>query len=169
MAVNPVGRTPSWESHLLSCSHPNPMVGSARVWQAPLIILDTLKTRISYWLVSQYWSYNNMTSLEFCLGMSCQLKKPAESCLPYPQIFLLHSNFYFSCFLVEKNFVLIPQHTSPESAVTEVNSLYDVVADVRTCWNTNVNILLFYKNNNDDLVMIFNCEGRVQMDTVGEI
>uniref|UniRef100_A0A8D3CUR0 Deoxyribonuclease n=2 Tax=Scophthalmus maximus TaxID=52904 RepID=A0A8D3CUR0_SCOMX len=36
-----------------------------------------------------------------------------------------------------KNFVLIPQHTSPDSAVKEVNALYDVVADVRSRWNTN--------------------------------
>ncbi|XP_073349796.1 deoxyribonuclease-1 [Pagrus major] len=41
-----------------------------------------------------------------------------------------------------KNFVLIPQHTSPDSAVKEVNALYDVVADVRTRWNTNDIVLL---------------------------
>ncbi|KAK2832873.1 hypothetical protein Q5P01_016762 [Channa striata] len=40
------------------------------------------------------------------------------------------------------NFVLIPQHTSPENAVTEVDALYDVVADVRTRWNTNNVVLL---------------------------
>ncbi|KAI9523762.1 Deoxyribonuclease-1 [Dissostichus eleginoides] len=40
-----------------------------------------------------------------------------------------------------KDFVLIPQHTSPDSAVKEVNSLFDVVTDVRARWNTN-NILL---------------------------
>ncbi|KAF3699648.1 Deoxyribonuclease-1 [Channa argus] len=41
-----------------------------------------------------------------------------------------------------KNFVLIPQHTSPENAVKEVDALYDVVADVRTRWNTNNIVLL---------------------------
>ncbi|XP_071330800.1 deoxyribonuclease-1 [Trachinotus anak] len=41
-----------------------------------------------------------------------------------------------------KNFVLIPQHTSPDLAVEEVNALYDVVVDVRTRWNTNDIILL---------------------------
>ncbi|XP_045897477.1 deoxyribonuclease-1 [Micropterus dolomieu] len=41
-----------------------------------------------------------------------------------------------------KNFVLIPQHTSPDFAVKEVNALYDVVADVRTRWNTNDIVLL---------------------------
>uniref|UniRef100_A0A3Q1K185 Deoxyribonuclease n=2 Tax=Anabas testudineus TaxID=64144 RepID=A0A3Q1K185_ANATE len=41
-----------------------------------------------------------------------------------------------------KNFVLIPQHTSPDSAVKEVDALYDVVADVRTRWNTNNIVLL---------------------------
>ncbi|XP_036945444.1 deoxyribonuclease-1 [Acanthopagrus latus] len=41
-----------------------------------------------------------------------------------------------------KNFVLIPQHTSPDSAVEEVNALYDVVADVRTRWNANDIVLL---------------------------
>lgn len=44
-------------------------------------------------------------------------------------------------FLAVKNFVLIPQHTSPDSAVKEVNALYDVVADVRSRWNTNVHTL----------------------------
>lgn len=38
-----------------------------------------------------------------------------------------------------RNFVLIPQHTSPDYAVEEADALYDVVADVRTRWNTNVN------------------------------
>uniref|UniRef100_A0A7N8X1E1 Deoxyribonuclease I n=1 Tax=Mastacembelus armatus TaxID=205130 RepID=A0A7N8X1E1_9TELE len=41
-----------------------------------------------------------------------------------------------------KNFVLVPQHTSPEDAVKEINALYDVVADVRTHWNTNDIVLL---------------------------
>ncbi|XP_059204554.1 deoxyribonuclease-1 [Centropristis striata] len=41
-----------------------------------------------------------------------------------------------------KNFVLIPQHTSPDSAVKEVNALYDVVTDVRSRWNTNDIMLL---------------------------
>uniref|UniRef100_A0A7N8Y0X0 Deoxyribonuclease n=1 Tax=Mastacembelus armatus TaxID=205130 RepID=A0A7N8Y0X0_9TELE len=40
------------------------------------------------------------------------------------------------------NFVLVPQHTSPEDAVKEINALYDVVADVRTHWNTNDIVLL---------------------------
>uniref|UniRef100_A0A8C7VAZ8 Deoxyribonuclease n=1 Tax=Oncorhynchus mykiss TaxID=8022 RepID=A0A8C7VAZ8_ONCMY len=38
------------------------------------------------------------------------------------------------------NFVLIPQHTSPDSAVKEVDALYDVATDVRARWNTNVTI-----------------------------
>lgn len=41
-----------------------------------------------------------------------------------------------------ENFVLMPQHTSPDKAVEEVNALYDVVADVRTRWNTNDIVLL---------------------------
>nr|XP_057906114.1 deoxyribonuclease-1 isoform X2 [Doryrhamphus excisus] len=40
------------------------------------------------------------------------------------------------------NFVLIPQHTSPDYAVQEVDELYDVVTDVRSRWNTNDIILL---------------------------
>ncbi|KAK9535670.1 hypothetical protein VZT92_008040 [Zoarces viviparus] len=40
-------------------------------------------------------------------------------------------------FLSVKNFVLIPQHTSPDSAVKEADALYDVAADVRARWNTN--------------------------------
>ncbi|XP_049416779.1 deoxyribonuclease-1-like [Epinephelus fuscoguttatus] len=43
---------------------------------------------------------------------------------------------------VVKNFVLIPQHTSPEEAVKQVDALYDVVTDVRTRWNTNDIVLL---------------------------
>ncbi|KAF7643478.1 hypothetical protein LDENG_00237800, partial [Lucifuga dentata] len=41
-----------------------------------------------------------------------------------------------------KNFVLIPQHTSPDSAVEEVDALYDVVADVQNRWKTNDIVLL---------------------------
>ncbi|KAM3863922.1 deoxyribonuclease-1-like [Diretmus argenteus] len=37
-----------------------------------------------------------------------------------------------------RNFVLIPQHTSPDYAVVEVDALYDVVADVNARWRTNV-------------------------------
>ncbi|KAM9345643.1 deoxyribonuclease-1 [Symphorus nematophorus] len=41
-----------------------------------------------------------------------------------------------------RDFVLVPQHTSPGSAVKEVNALHDVVADVRARWNTNDIVLL---------------------------
>uniref|UniRef100_UPI0037E7943D deoxyribonuclease-1 n=1 Tax=Semicossyphus pulcher TaxID=241346 RepID=UPI0037E7943D len=41
-----------------------------------------------------------------------------------------------------QNFVLIPQHTSPDSALEETDALYDVVSDVRTRWNTNDIVLL---------------------------
>lgn len=41
-----------------------------------------------------------------------------------------------------KNFVLIPQHTSPDFAVKEVNALYDVVTDVRKRWNSNDIVLM---------------------------
>ncbi|XP_057673822.1 deoxyribonuclease-1 [Corythoichthys intestinalis] len=43
---------------------------------------------------------------------------------------------------VVRNFVLIPQHTSPDYALHEVDELYDVVIDVRARWNTNDIILL---------------------------
>lgn len=41
-----------------------------------------------------------------------------------------------------KNFVLIPQHTSPDFALEETDALYDVVSDVRTRWKTNDIVLL---------------------------
>ncbi|KAL6103644.1 dnase1 [Pungitius sinensis] len=41
-----------------------------------------------------------------------------------------------------KTFVLIPQHTSPDSAVRETDALYDVVTDVRARWNANDIVLL---------------------------
>ncbi|XP_041813683.1 deoxyribonuclease-1-like [Chelmon rostratus] len=41
-----------------------------------------------------------------------------------------------------KNFAVIPQHTSPESAVREVDALYDVVTDVNNRWNTKDIVLL---------------------------
>ncbi|XP_052365252.1 deoxyribonuclease-1-like, partial [Oncorhynchus keta] len=44
--------------------------------------------------------------------------------------------------LAVRNFVLIPQHTSPDSAVKEVDALYDVAAEVRARWNTNDIVLL---------------------------
>lgn len=48
-----------------------------------------------------------------------------------------HSFVPFSSVAV-RDFTLIPQHTSPESAVRELNALYDVVADVRARWNNDV-------------------------------
>lgn len=45
------------------------------------------------------------------------------------------------CFAALPSFTLIPQHTSPDLAVAETDALYDVVTDVRTRWNTNVNKL----------------------------
>ncbi|KAL3987609.1 hypothetical protein ACER0C_014724 [Sarotherodon galilaeus] len=41
-----------------------------------------------------------------------------------------------------RDFTLIPQHTSPDLAVRELNALYDVVLDVRARWNTNDIVLL---------------------------
>ncbi|XP_018541166.1 deoxyribonuclease-1 [Lates calcarifer] len=49
---------------------------------------------------------------------------------------------FSSKYTTVKNFALIPQHTSPSSAVKEVDALYDVVADVRNHWNTNDIVLL---------------------------
>ncbi|XP_030646678.1 deoxyribonuclease-1 [Chanos chanos] len=43
---------------------------------------------------------------------------------------------------VVRNFVLVPQHTSPDSAVYEINALYDVVADIRSKWNTDDILLM---------------------------
>ncbi|XP_077590522.1 deoxyribonuclease-1 isoform X2 [Stigmatopora nigra] len=43
---------------------------------------------------------------------------------------------------VVRNFVLIPQHTSPDYALDEVDELYEVVMDVRMRWKTNDIILL---------------------------
>ncbi|XP_010873325.2 deoxyribonuclease-1 [Esox lucius] len=54
-----------------------------------------------------------------------------------PFIVMFSSNY-----TAVRNFVLIPQHTSPESAVKEIDALYDVVADVRVRWNTNDMVLL---------------------------
>ncbi|XP_077415782.1 deoxyribonuclease-1 [Vanacampus margaritifer] len=54
---------------------------------------------------------------------------------------------------VVRNFVLIPQHTSPDFALQEVDELYDVVTDVRTRWNTNDIILLGDFNTDCNYVM----------------
>lgn len=51
------------------------------------------------------------------------------------------SSFFTTCFPAVGNFTLIPQHTSPNSAVEEIDALYDVVADVLHRWKTNVIIL----------------------------
>lgn len=40
-----------------------------------------------------------------------------------------------------RDFALIPQHTSPEVAVKEIDALHDVVLDTRQRLNTNVTIL----------------------------
>lgn len=52
-----------------------------------------------------------------------------------------------------RNFVLIPQHTSPDYAVQEVDALYDVVTDVRKRWNTNDIVLLGDFNSGCNYVM----------------
>ncbi|XP_034449224.1 deoxyribonuclease-1 [Hippoglossus hippoglossus] len=49
---------------------------------------------------------------------------------------------FSSIYTAVRNFVLIPQHTSPDYAVKEVDALYDVVADVRSRWNTEDIVLL---------------------------
>ncbi|XP_067089571.1 deoxyribonuclease-1 [Osmerus mordax] len=49
---------------------------------------------------------------------------------------------FSSKYTAVENFVLIPQHTSPDFALQEVDALYDVAADVRVRWNTNDIILL---------------------------
>ncbi|XP_029945975.1 deoxyribonuclease-1 [Salarias fasciatus] len=49
---------------------------------------------------------------------------------------------FSSPYTAVKNFSLIPQHTSPDSAVQELAALSGVVADVRARWNTNYIVLL---------------------------
>lgn len=45
---------------------------------------------------------------------------------------------FFVFFLAVRDFALIPQHTSPEVAVQEIDALHDVVLDTRQRLNTNV-------------------------------
>lgn len=54
----------------------------------------------------------------------------------------------FSSNTGKTRFALIPQHTSPDFALQEVDALYDVVTDVRCRWNIN-NILLLGDFNSD--------------------
>ncbi|XP_072224983.1 deoxyribonuclease-1 [Leuresthes tenuis] len=49
---------------------------------------------------------------------------------------------FSSKYTAVENFVLIPQHTSPDFALPECDALYDVVTDVRSRWNTNDIVLL---------------------------
>lgn len=58
---------------------------------------------------------------------------------------------FLSCVLAVQNFVLIPQHTSPDLAVKEVDALYDVVADVRKRWSTNVNPFIPKRKKNSHI------------------
>ncbi|KAG9328641.1 hypothetical protein JZ751_014448 [Albula glossodonta] len=48
---------------------------------------------------------------------------------------------FSSPFSAVREFTLIPQHTSPDDAVKEIDALYDVVAETRARWNTD-NIML---------------------------
>ncbi|XP_075939200.1 deoxyribonuclease-1-like [Anarhichas minor] len=48
----------------------------------------------------------------------------------------------FSSHTAVGKFVLIPQHTSPDKAVLQIDALYDVVTDVNTRLNTNNIVLL---------------------------
>lgn len=43
-----------------------------------------------------------------------------------------------SLLTVAKEFVLIPQHTTPSNATKEIDELYDVFVDVRKRWNIEV-------------------------------
>lgn len=43
--------------------------------------------------------------------------------------------------LVVQNLVLIPVHTKPEDAETELEALHDVVEAVRGRWKTNVGLI----------------------------
>lgn len=45
-----------------------------------------------------------------------------------------------------QDFALIPQHTSPEVAVQEIDALHDVVLDTRQRLNTNVTIAYYDEN-----------------------
>ncbi|KAL7861305.1 hypothetical protein AOLI_G00176540 [Acnodon oligacanthus] len=49
---------------------------------------------------------------------------------------------FSSNFSAVQNFVLIPQHTSPDFAVKEVDALHDVVVYTRQLWSTNDILLL---------------------------
>ncbi|XP_040918758.1 deoxyribonuclease-1-like [Toxotes jaculatrix] len=51
---------------------------------------------------------------------------------------------FSSNYTAVKNFVLIPQHTTPDrvKTVQEIDALYDVVADIHTRWNTSDIVLL---------------------------
>lgn len=42
------------------------------------------------------------------------------------------------CLKVVKEFVIIPQHTTPETAVREIDELYDVYLDVKQRWKSKV-------------------------------
>lgn len=43
-----------------------------------------------------------------------------------------------SLLTVAKEFVLIPQHTTPSNATKEIDELYDVFVDIRARWNIEV-------------------------------
>ncbi|KAM8824117.1 deoxyribonuclease-1 [Synchiropus picturatus] len=49
---------------------------------------------------------------------------------------------FSSVYSALQSFVLVPQHTSPDFALEETDALYDVVADVRARWDTDLLILL---------------------------
>uniref|UniRef100_A0A671PC27 Deoxyribonuclease-1-like n=1 Tax=Sinocyclocheilus anshuiensis TaxID=1608454 RepID=A0A671PC27_9TELE len=53
----------------------------------------------------------------------------------------------FSSNTAVREFALIPQHTSPEVAVKEIDALHDVVLDTRQRLNTNVTMLLICVNS----------------------
>uniref|UniRef100_A0AAZ3QPY8 Deoxyribonuclease n=1 Tax=Oncorhynchus tshawytscha TaxID=74940 RepID=A0AAZ3QPY8_ONCTS len=64
-----------------------------------------------------------------------------DGCEPCGTDTFIREPFIEFCF-DSSTHVLIPQHTSPDLAVKEVDALYDVAADVRARWNTNDIVLL---------------------------
>ncbi|XP_072328510.1 deoxyribonuclease gamma-like [Scyliorhinus torazame] len=60
--------------------------------------------------------------------------------------------WFSSPFTTVKDFVIIPQHTSPESSVSEINALYDVYTEMKARWRAKYFILMGDFNADCDYV-----------------
>lgn len=148
MAASPARRTRSWESPLSSGSPPNIQVSSQKRTQPFFHCQDAECSDSVGILILRVITRTQRIHVSLIGLLKLCLKAKGRKLHFYRIYKLACLSSFLSCVLAVRNFVLIPQHTSPDLAVKEVDALYDVVADVRKRWSTNVNPFIQKREKN---------------------